>query len=153
MKRIAIIGGQVIIVMLSALYLPASHAAGVIHNRFRVNNEALAEGVLHNGFTVSKKASVSDCLNCHDGSIAKVVPVCMAESCFQTPGSHPVDTPYPPVKERNMYMSAAIVKAAGITLVNGLVTCVSCHNLANPGQFYLAIEIDRSKLCLTCHIK
>ena len=153
MKRMAITGGLLTIVMASALYLSDSRAEDVIHNSFRVNNVALVEVVFHNGFPVSKKASVSECEACHDGSIAKAVPLCMAESCFLTPGSHPVNTPYPPIKERNMYMTAAVVKAAGVILVNGQVTCVSCHNLANPEQFHLVIEIDRSKLCLTCHIK
>ena len=139
--------------MLSALFLSDSRADDVFHLRFRVYNEALAEVVLHHGFTVNGKATVLECLTCHDGSISTARSFCMMESCSSTLNVHPVNMPYPPVDKRRMFNKPAMIKAAGIKLVNGLVTCVSCHNLANPKLPHLVIGLDHSKLCLTCHIK
>jgi predicted CXXCH cytochrome family protein len=143
MKRIAIIGGLIIIVMLSARYPSNARADDVIYKRFSVNKEALAEVVLHHGFSVSNKANVLECQSCHDGSIARA----------RFLDDHPVNMPYPPIYKRSKFKDSAMVKAAGIKLVHGLVTCVSCHNLANPKLPHLVIELDHSKLCFTCHIK
>jgi predicted CXXCH cytochrome family protein len=143
MKRMAILGRSVIIVMLYALHISDSHAADVTHYRFRVNNAAMADVVLHHGFEVNNKAGVMECLSCHDGSVA----------IARSTGDHPVNRPYPPIDKRRMFNNPAQVKAAGIILVQGRVTCVSCHNLANPKPPHLVIELDRSTLCLTCHIK
>lgn len=143
MKRMTILGVPVIIAMISARYPSDSRADDVIRNRFRVSNAALTEVILHHGFEVNNKAGVMECLSCHDGSMA----------IARSTDDHPVNRPYPPAGKRKMFKNPAQVKAAGIKLVHGRVTCVSCHNLANPKPLHLAIELDRSKLCLTCHIK
>lgn len=150
---VAILGGLVINVMLSALCPSDSRADDVIQNRFRVNNASRVEFVLYNGFQVNNKGGVLECLTCHDGSIATARSFCLGESCSHSSNIHPVNVPCPPAEKRNMFNNPDMVKAAGIKLVHGLVTCVSCHNLANPKIPHLVIENDHSKLCLTCHIK
>ena len=153
MIRMAITSGLVTIVMFSTLYLSNASAEDFLHTRFRVHNAGPAEDVHHHGFSVNNKARVSECLSCHDGSIAPNLSFCIEKSSSRTPGGHPVNRPYPPIEKQKMFHNTALVKAAGIKLVNGRVTCVSCHNLANPQRPHLVIEIDHSKLCLTCHIK
>jgi predicted CXXCH cytochrome family protein len=133
MKRAIVEAGVAMTVALSALYLSAPRA----------------EEVLHHGVTVDSEGSVADCLSCHDGQIGK--PVSVSSMIANYFGSHPVNRDYPPPDKSDFYVPAELVASAGIRLVNGQVTCISCHNLKNPEKYHLADSIDGSDLCFKCH--
>ena len=67
--------------------------------------------------------------------------------------SHPVLVPYPPTGKEKEYASVARVEESGIKLLNGQVSCGSCHDLANPEQGHPVKSFSRSQLCLVCHLK
>jgi hypothetical protein len=80
----------------------------------------------------------SRCLSCHDGAAA--------------PGlgeTHPVDVDYAraSLRDPSRYAPAAALPAA-VTLVNGAVSCVSCHDAASPHRGH---AVDPARLCLACH--
>ena len=108
-----------------------------------------AEEVLHHGVSADSEGSVNDCLGCHDGTIGSTVTLSTMIGNFL--GSHPVNRDYPPVGKSASYAPVEMVNSAGIRLVNGQVTCITCHNLKNQGKYHLAVTIDGSDLCFKCH--
>ncbi len=103
-----------------------------------------AEQILHHGIAVESEGTAQDCLLCHDGY--------MTSSAFSytVRSSHSILKNYPPVRDRRRYAPVAAVRMRGVKIVNGKITCISCHNLKNPEKFHLAVE--KSKLCVICHI-
>lgn len=94
------------------------------------------------------------CLTCHSGLISQNVIPCTKNSCLLDPNSsHPIFKRYPPVGKESEFAPPAQVEAAGVKLINGEVTCISCHNLINQEEFHLVMENTRSRLCKTCHIR
>ena len=88
-----------------------------------------------------KKVDVNDantCMNCHDDMKGH---------------SHPVMVSYPPAGEEKEYASVAAVRKSGIKLLDGKVTCVTCHDLTNPQPSHPIKNMGKSELCLVCHIK
>jgi predicted CXXCH cytochrome family protein len=116
-----------------------------------------AETIAHHGYMVNAEGSPVECLACHDGSAATSVANCVGINCNLPKGSpgnsHPVSKPYPPEGREDDYLPANQVTAAGIRLVNGQVSCISCHDLKNPGAQHLIINNGKSTLCLSCHKK
>lgn len=80
---------------------------------------------------------LDDCLGCHNGSIAKTV----------GSGGHPVNTFYVEKRSFNRITDRKVV------LIDGKVTCVSCHNPYKSEKKRLVKSNAGSKLCLTCHRK
>ncbi|MRR38261.1 cytochrome C [bacterium] len=105
----------------------------------------------HYGAMVDRRAGIEECVACHDGSIAKAAVYCLANCSVFTP--HSVMRRYPPMGREAAYRPVESIRAAGLELVDGMVVCVSCHNLSNPPPYHLAVESAASKLCLTCHIQ
>ena len=111
-----------------------------------------AEELQHYGSMVDSEGSAADCMKCHDGSTelrpgkGKIAPV----------RSHKVMVKYPPPGRGNAFKPLEEVLAAGIKLKNGMVTCISCHDLNNPNKNHLTVETNTSgyaqKLCYTCHL-
>ncbi len=110
-----------------------------------------AAKILHHGVAVEEDATARDCLSCHDGASADNVSYCTVRCGFRS--SHSVEKHYPPFGKENQYAPAALLRAKGIKLVNGNVTCVSCHNLRNSDRYHLVMDNSRSQLCLACHIR
>lgn len=113
--------------------------------------QASAERIDHDGVKVEADGPVRDCLSCHDGALADAVSSCSVRCDFST--GHSLMKDYPPRGKEALYSPAAVVTAKGIKLVNGKVTCISCHNLRNPSRNHLVMDNTGSKLCLTCHIR
>jgi doubled CXXCH motif protein len=133
MKRTALVTGFGMAAVLSVLYLAAPKA----------------EEVPHHGFTVDSEGSVEDCMNCHDGRVSTNVSLnTMVGKYF---GNHPVNRDYPPVGNSDTYVPVELVVSAGIKLVAGQITCISCHNLKNQERYHLAVTLDKSNLCYNCH--
>jgi len=108
-----------------------------------------AEEVPHHGVSADSEGSVNDCLSCHDGTIGTAVSLSTMIGNFI--GSHPVNRDYPPFGKSASYAPVEMVTSAGIKLVNGQVTCITCHNLKNQEKYHLAVPIDGSGLCFKCH--
>lgn len=108
-----------------------------------------AEPIDHHGLAVQDDSRV-DCLGCHDGSLGKAVEVCSVGCGFKT--SHTVLTEYPPRGRARDYAPVAALAAKGIRLVNGKITCISCHDLRKPGK-HLVMDNTGSRLCLACHVR
>ncbi|HUU83466.1 MAG TPA: cytochrome c3 family protein [Phycisphaerae bacterium] len=103
-------------------------------------------------------AASRSCLTCHDGVTA-------VESVNPTGGSrrgrsladrgrnHPVGMAYPSHRSRSRdsaFRPAALLPKE-VELPNGRVSCISCHNLYGQDRARLAVPIEQSKLCFTCH--
>lgn len=97
------------------------------------------------------------CLSCHDGVNA---PDAAGVAGHGTGGyagdprsSHPVGVAY---KQGWTAAGGARMRPLGLLprevwLPGGEVSCVSCHNLYDLGPARLAVPIEGSRLCLTCH--
>ena len=92
--------------------------------------------------------TMADCLSCHDGITGRAITVCLGNECLYTK-NHSVMHRYPPVGKESNYAPQGEIEQAGCILEGGKITCLSCHNLANPPP-HLIREGD--KLCLICHI-
>jgi len=112
---------------------------------------SIAKPVEHHGMTVEADSPPKICLSCHDGSIAHIISYCTVMCDFST--SHSILKHYPPRGREREYASAAAVNARGIVLVDGQVVCISCHDLRQPGPNHLVMSNEKSRLCLSCHIK
>lgn len=110
-----------------------------------------AEEIDHYGAMVDRHAGVDECIACHDGSIAKAAVYCLEECSLMTP--HSVMRRYPPPGREAAYRPIESLQEAGIELVDGMVVCVSCHNLSSPPPYHLAVDNRASRLCLACHIQ
>ena len=111
-----------------------------------------AEQVEHHGFYVESEGAYSECLSCHDNIIAKEISPCLSRKCFFN-DSHPINRIYPPPNKWRDYAPTPLAEQAGIKLVAGQITCISCHNLHNGSQYHLRIDDRESRLCLACHLK
>jgi predicted CXXCH cytochrome family protein len=111
---------------------------------------AIAEKVEHHGSAVEAEGTVESCIACHDGSIAGSVGFCTTECNVTT--AHAINKRYPPKGKKTSYASARAVKAKGIRLANGMVTCISCHDLKNRVFDHLILD-EKGRLCAVCHIE
>ena len=115
-----------------------------------VASPAITDKVVHHGNTVDAEGIAESCISCHDGSIAGNISFCTVKCDFSTP--HAIMKKYPPAGKSAFYAPVAEARAKGVRIVNGKVTCISCHNLKNEGRYHL-VQDDRGKLCAICHIK
>lgn len=104
----------------------------------------------------TRQDSTEACLSCHDGVSAPDV-------AYQTAGgrrgswnpamNHPVGVPYPRAGKHAMEMPLRPVSMlpASVRLPGGMVSCVSCHDLYASKPALLAVPIEGSALCMTCH--
>jgi predicted CXXCH cytochrome family protein len=88
------------------------------------------------------------CLSCHDGS--------MASHVGNRPGgvevgTHPVDVSYREAASRNRRLHPQFQVSQRLSLPEGKVTCLSCHDGASGQPKHVALPMTRSELCFTCH--
>ena len=98
------------------------------------------------------------CLGCHDGVTA-------GESAYELGGTgggssfgdrgrnHPIGVSYPRGGRRRaeVPLRAAAQVPSHVRLPDGMVGCVSCHDLYNQTPKRLAVPIEGSRLCFACH--
>ncbi len=91
--------------------------------------------------------SSARCLGCHDGSVAAAIELDTRPGGIGA--SHPVEVDYAQAAARQprRYHPAATLPRE-VPLVNGKVTCTSCHDGASPDPKHVAIG---SRLCKSCH--
>ncbi len=92
--------------------------------------------------------TMEECLSCHDGVTGMAVTVCLGNECLYTK-NHSLMHRYPPAGKEGRYAPQSVVEEAGCVLEGGKITCLSCHNLANPAPHLVR---DGDNLCLICHI-
>lgn len=106
------------------------------------------------------------CLRCHDGTIATASLGGVRSDRFankQNPAmfttghdttDHPVGVEYPQF-DRGFRPITSVLATGTVTLPNGKVDCVSCHDPHDQtGQPHMLVMGNaRSALCLTCHRK
>lgn len=112
-----------------------------------------ADELNHHGKTANSEGSAADCLTCHDGSNQT------RKKGFISPArSHKVLITYPPPGNNRgiTFKPLQDVLAAGMKFENGMVTCISCHDLNNQEKNHLAFETNTTgfaqKLCYVCHL-
>ena len=91
---------------------------------------------------------MEDCLECHSGSPAKAVTICLGNECLYSK-SHSLMHPYPPIGKSSDYAPLEDIEKAGCVLENGKITCLSCHDLTKPPPHLIQ---DGDKLCSICHL-
>ena len=92
--------------------------------------------VVHHGTTVERNNHKA-CVVCHD-----------SKGCAEA--AHPMNIAYPTGNSKSFH-EIAYVRKKGLRLVDGKITCLSCHDLANDLSSHLAITNVGSQLCMVCH--
>lgn len=121
---------------------------GQAHMKYRAGKEA--------GLRIDSVSRT--CLSCHDGSIAvaDTVTVGMWEhgvpfGRFDPRGSHPIGVDYLRAFAKNRGLRPMGALNPAIKLVNGKVSCISCHDLYSKEPHKLVMSNSGSRLCLACH--
>lgn len=117
---------------------------------FTLKGISSTENVDHHGHEVEISGDISDCIVCHDGTIASNSSFCIKNCNLNT--AHSVAKNYPPQGQEDSYAPVSSIREKGIQLYNGKTTCLSCHNLKNQERFHLVIDNSGSTLCFTCHV-
>ena len=107
--------------------------------------------VLHHGQLVDSGGDHTYCLGCHDGIAAPDAPICTERCNYRT--SHPIAKDYPPTTSAEEYTPIESLQGSGMQLIDGKITCISCHDLINQEKYHLFMSNDRSSLCFRCHRK
>jgi predicted CXXCH cytochrome family protein len=94
-------------------------------------------GTAHMGSAANIKIQIKDCEACHDGMLAGSV---------GGPQGH-VDVYYMAGRDFNAALDHRVI------LVDGRVTCISCHDPYSSEPKRLVMSNHRSRLCLECHRK
>jgi predicted CXXCH cytochrome family protein len=95
------------------------------------------------------RAGARGCLACHDGSIASGQ---MARAHEGGSGAHPVDVDYHLSHARRpdaFHAPAAL--PANLRLVDGKVTCTTCHDGSSSERGKPAVTMRGSAMCFSCH--
>lgn len=109
-------------------------------------------------FSGGVDAESKRCLTCHDGvNASETSSAAATHSSFGSFANerrnHPIGVPYPthqPPGNGTKYRPASLLPRE-IRLPDGMVSCVSCHNLYGSDEHLLTVPIKDSALCLTCH--
>jgi predicted CXXCH cytochrome family protein len=102
----------------------------------------------------------AECLSCHDGSVGKLsligAGIWTHENDFMDfdMGMHPIGVYYRDAfsKRPDGYKPPSLLNEK-IKLINGKLSCVSCHDIYSDIPMKLVVSNERSRLCLECHIK
>jgi len=100
-----------------------------------------------------------ECITCHDGILAKEAKHRISSGYQQQAmsidtilGAHPVGMDYDQYRWNKQYVPAENFPEA-MVLMDGMVTCVTCHDLLGKNKKYLVVDNYRSGLCFSCHLK
>jgi len=96
-----------------------------------------------------------ECITCHDGTMAGSIhyKVSSERSSIGTiNGSHPVGTDYTRYISKREYVPSYNLPR-NMILMNGKISCVTCHDMLSRNQAYLVVDMTSSNLCFSCHKK
>lgn len=98
-----------------------------------------------------------ECINCHDGTVARAVDFRFAKtesqgvtSLVTITASHPIGVDFTKFSCINTYNHWRDLPPE-IVLMDGKIGCASCHNLLGTNKLYLSVDMEGSNLCFTCH--
>ncbi len=94
----------------------------------------------------------TECLCCHDSSVAKGTNIGMGAWTHRTGTEHPVGVDYMKAFKNGGYRHPSELNKV-IRLFGGRVGCGSCHNMYSKEKLKLAMSNKGSALCLACHLK
>ena len=103
-----------------------------------------ATDVPHHGEIVDTEGKAEDCLQCHENKNIR---------------SHKILIQYPPPYRgpEVTFRPLQDVLALGMKFEDGMITCITCHDLTNETRFHLAHEPQSTghaqKLCYVCHME
>ena len=105
----------------------------------------------------------AECLSCHDGSMGKAAPVKAGLWQHSDPlmglgpqsytGVHPVGIDYEESRMDHDDLKPSSMIPKKIKLVNGKVSCISCHDPYSNNRAQLISTNRNGELCLGCHDK
>jgi predicted CXXCH cytochrome family protein len=89
------------------------------------------------------------CMSCHDGSVAAHV----GGLDERGSGRHPVDVDYEAValQHPESYRAPGALPSS-VVLTQGMLTCATCHSARSSEPGHTALPMERSRLCLACHL-
>ncbi len=98
------------------------------------------------------------CLSCHDGKSASNV----RPNFINNPGKkgvmtiisgkHPIGMDYQKYSESSQSLKSLDEMSIYLTLVEGRVSCITCHDPLNSERYNLRKVSSNSNLCFACHI-
>ncbi len=112
------------------------------------------------GGTRSLDLESTNCLSCHDGSVARDIGHTSEPDgrggLIRTMASveHPIGIPYrlTDPQDADGELRPASMLDHRIRLFDNQVGCGSCHSLYSTRPSRLVMSNDRSRLCLSCHM-
>ena len=97
------------------------------------------------------------CLSCHDGaSASNVTPVFKSSPGKKgmmtiISGKHPIGMDYQKYSESNQSLKSLDEMGQNLTLVEGRVSCITCHDPLNSDRYNLRVASSNVDLCFACH--
>jgi hypothetical protein len=98
------------------------------------------------------------CLSCHDGkSASDVMPKFKNNPgkkgmMMMISGKHPIGMDYHKYTEVNNNLKRLDEMSQNLTLVEGRVSCITCHDPLNSDRFSLRITTSGIDICSACHV-
>jgi predicted CXXCH cytochrome family protein len=98
------------------------------------------------------------CLSCHDGTNSPGHDIDFKNSgrsdfSGSNRRSHPIGMHYGSASYVNNQLQRLENLNPNMILIDGRVGCLTCHNPFNRQSPHLAVTMDRSNLCFSCHLK
>jgi hypothetical protein len=97
------------------------------------------------------------CLSCHDGKTASnVIPNLKNNPdrkslMMMMSGKHSIGMDYEKYTASNHKLKSLDEMSQNLTLAEGRVSCITCHDPLNPEQYHLRITKSGIDLCSSCH--
>jgi len=100
-----------------------------------------------------------ECITCHDGTLASSIHYKVSSrgqgegrSMGSINGSHPVGSNYTRFTSKREYVPSYNLPR-NMILMNGKISCITCHDMLSRSQAYLVVDMAGSNLCFACHRK
>ena len=125
------------------------------------NRHIVFENIHAGTFTESDRSSRIDrislgCIECHDThfKVPLNTPGAGTWNHYQREFNHIIGVPYKKLTARRMHeFTPEEMLGKEIRLFNGKIGCGTCHNIYSREKKLLAVNNNKSRLCLECHIK
>ena len=97
------------------------------------------------------------CLSCHDGTSASNVRPNLINNpdrkhkMMRISGKHPIGMDYEKYAATNRNLKSLDEMSISVTLAEGRVSCITCHDPLNSEQNHLVITRSGADLCSACH--
>jgi predicted CXXCH cytochrome family protein len=97
------------------------------------------------------------CLSCHDGKTASSVRPNLINNpdkkniMMMISGKHPIGMDYEKYAESNHNLKSLDEMSMNLTLAEGRVSCITCHDPLSSAQNHLTVTKSGIDLCSACH--